>query len=101
MNVLHAEEYPSPDFNEMIDTTVRLLEEYNITFESQCRMFVDGENHHSFARSNNGKDNCSISHGPYYYAYWKEKVLNSDTGRAVRRLKKRYIGSYLPEKERS
>ena len=21
-----------------------------------------------------GKNDCEISHGPYYYAYWKEKV---------------------------
>ncbi|MGA9317167.1 MAG: hypothetical protein WBV84_03835, partial [Nitrososphaeraceae archaeon] len=28
VNVLHAEEYPRLDFNEMIDTTVKLLEEY-------------------------------------------------------------------------
>jgi len=30
VNVLHAEEYPRLDFNEMIDTTVKLLEEYDI-----------------------------------------------------------------------
>ena len=33
VNVLHAEDYPRPDFNEMIKTTVRLLEEYDIRFE--------------------------------------------------------------------
>lgn len=44
INVLHAEEYPRPDFNEMIETTVSLLEKYDITFESQCRVFVDGAN---------------------------------------------------------
>ena len=44
VNVLHAEEYPRPDFNGMIDITVGLLEKYDITFESQCRVFVDGAN---------------------------------------------------------
>jgi len=44
VNVLHAEEYPRPDFNEMIETTLRLLDEYEITFENRCRVFVDGAN---------------------------------------------------------
>lgn len=30
VNVLHAEEYPRLDFNEMIDITVKLLEEYDM-----------------------------------------------------------------------
>jgi hypothetical protein len=50
INVLHAEEYPRPDFYQMIDTTVRLLDEYNITFEGRSRIFVDGANP-SFLRS--------------------------------------------------
>lgn len=33
INVLHAEEYPRPDFNEMIETTIDMLLKYNITFE--------------------------------------------------------------------
>jgi hypothetical protein len=44
VNVLHAEEYPRPDFNEMIETTLRLLQEYNIIFSNGCRVFVDGAN---------------------------------------------------------
>lgn len=32
------------DFNEMIETTLCLLQEYNITFENCCRVFVDGAN---------------------------------------------------------
>jgi hypothetical protein len=44
VNVLHAEEYPKPDFNEMIKTTVRLLEKYDIRFDNACRIFVDGAN---------------------------------------------------------
>jgi hypothetical protein len=42
--VLHAEEYPGPDFNEMIKTTVKLLDEYDIRFDNRCRIFVDGAN---------------------------------------------------------
>ena len=44
VKVLHAEEYNRPDFNQMISTTVRLLDEYGITFDSRCRIFVDGAN---------------------------------------------------------
>ena len=35
VNVLHAEEYHRPDFNSMITTTVKLLDEYDITFEGR------------------------------------------------------------------
>jgi hypothetical protein len=41
VNVLYAEEYPRPDSNEMIETTLGLLQEYNVTFENGCRVFVD------------------------------------------------------------
>ena len=41
---LHAEDYPRPDFKEMIKTTVRLLEEYDIRFDNSCRIFVDTAN---------------------------------------------------------
>jgi hypothetical protein len=44
INVIHAEEYQRPDFNAMISTTVRLLDQYNITFEGRSRIFVDGAN---------------------------------------------------------
>ena len=44
VNVVHAEEYPRPDFNEMIKTTVRLLNEYDIRFDNSCRIFVDAAN---------------------------------------------------------
>lgn len=44
INVLHAEEYQRPDFNEMIAITVKLLDEYDIRFENRCRIFVDGAN---------------------------------------------------------
>jgi hypothetical protein len=44
VNVIHAEEYNRPDFNEMINTTIELLNEYNITFGNSCRIFVDGAN---------------------------------------------------------
>jgi hypothetical protein len=44
VNVLHAEEYPRPDFNEMIETTIQLLLKYKTTFEGRSRIFVDGAN---------------------------------------------------------
>ena len=44
VNVLHAEEYQRPDFNRMIDITIQLLDDYNITFEGRSRIFVDGAN---------------------------------------------------------
>jgi type I site-specific restriction-modification system R (restriction) subunit len=49
-NVVHAEEYPRPDFNQMISTTVKLLDEYDIRFDKRYRIFVDGTNP-SFIRS--------------------------------------------------
>jgi hypothetical protein len=44
INVVHAEEYVRPDFNQIINITLRLLDEYNITFEGHSRIFVDGAN---------------------------------------------------------
>jgi hypothetical protein len=44
INVLHAEEYPRPDFNQMIAITIKLLDEYDIRFDNRCRIFVDGAN---------------------------------------------------------
>ena len=44
VNVLHAEEYPRPEFNEMIETTLNLMDEFAIKFENKCRVFVDGAN---------------------------------------------------------
>lgn len=50
INVVYADESPSPDFNQMISTTVRLLDEYDITFKGRSRIFVDGASP-SFLRS--------------------------------------------------
>lgn len=44
INVLHAEEYHRPDFNEMIELTANLIEEYNISFSNNDRIFIDGAN---------------------------------------------------------
>jgi hypothetical protein len=44
VNVLHAEEYPRPDFNAMIQTTSKLLTQYDIRFDNRCRIFVDAAN---------------------------------------------------------
>jgi hypothetical protein len=44
INIVHAEEYQRPDFNAMIATTVKLLDQYDITFDNHSRVFVDGAN---------------------------------------------------------
>jgi hypothetical protein len=49
VNVVHAEEYQRPDFNQMISTTVRLLDEYDIRFDNHCRISID-RNDPSFIR---------------------------------------------------
>jgi hypothetical protein len=36
-----------------------------------------------------GKKLCEEKHGPYYYAYWKDPE--------VKKLKKKYIGTHMPE----
>ena len=47
-----------------------------------------------------GRESCEMSHGPYYYAYWKERISSSDNQSApVWKLKKKYIGSYLPQNQ--
>ena len=33
-----------PDFDQMIITTVQLLDKYNIRFDNSCRIFVDAAN---------------------------------------------------------
>ena len=44
VNVVHAEEYPRPDFIDMIETTLQLLEKHDIRFDNVCRIFVDRVN---------------------------------------------------------
>ena len=39
-----------------------------------------------------GKEICEEKHGPYYYAYWKDPDN--------KKLKKKYIGTYLPTKDK-
>jgi hypothetical protein len=39
-----------------------------------------------------GKEICAQKHGPYYYAYWK--------GPVVKKLKKKYIGIYIPTEDK-
>ncbi|HEY7080875.1 MAG TPA: hypothetical protein VH500_14320, partial [Nitrososphaeraceae archaeon] len=38
-----------------------------------------------------GKMTCELTHGPYYYAYWKEPEC--------KKLKKKYIGINKPKNE--
>ena len=40
-----------------------------------------------------GKGCENDPHGPYYYAYWKQKM---DDGSKRKKLYKKYIGTYLP-----
>ena len=46
-----------------------------------------------------GKVGCEQEpHGPYYYAYWKERVITDDnSGNKRMILKKKYIGTRLPK----
>jgi hypothetical protein len=44
VNVLYAEEFAKADFNQMIETSIALLDKYGITFEGRSRIFVDGAN---------------------------------------------------------
>lgn len=43
INVLHAEEYSRPDFDEMIDTTIELLQKYHVTKDGS-NIYCDGSN---------------------------------------------------------
>jgi hypothetical protein len=40
-----------------------------------------------------GKEMCEDKHGPYYYAYWKD--------RESKKLKKKYIGDHMPKEKKS
>jgi hypothetical protein len=51
VNVVHAEEYQRPDFNEMINTTRKLRDQYDIRFDNRCRVFVDGGANPFFIRA--------------------------------------------------
>jgi hypothetical protein len=44
VNVLRAEEYQRPDFNEMLRITVNLMYKYGINFENRCHVFINGAN---------------------------------------------------------
>jgi hypothetical protein len=68
INVLHADEYPKPQFDDMIKTTVRLLDRYDIRFTNGCRIFVDGANP-SFIRALKDKvdEDTNYEHQIAYY----------------------------------
>ncbi|MFZ0556738.1 MAG: hypothetical protein WBL68_15285 [Nitrososphaeraceae archaeon] len=44
VNVVYADGFSRPDFDQMIITTVQLLDKYNIRFDNSCRIFVDAAN---------------------------------------------------------
>ncbi len=50
IQIAYAEEFERPDFNQMINITLSLVNKYGITFDNNCRILVDGANP-SFIRS--------------------------------------------------
>jgi hypothetical protein len=44
INVVYAEEFVRPDFNQMIDTAVSLISKYNMRLTNGCNIYVDGSN---------------------------------------------------------
>ena len=42
--MIHSEEIERPDFNQMIDRVIEVVLKYNIRFDNNCRIFVDGAN---------------------------------------------------------
>jgi hypothetical protein len=44
VSVMYAEEFARADFNQMVETTIDLLDKYGISFEGRSRIFVDGAN---------------------------------------------------------
>ncbi len=45
IRILHAEEYERPEFNDMINTTMRLVNQFGIRPQDySCRIYVDGAN---------------------------------------------------------
>ena len=40
-----------------------------------------------------GKNDCEKPHGPYYYAYWKERIfIDDDKSATCWKTKKKYVG---------
>jgi hypothetical protein len=44
INVLYAEEFDKADFNAMLNKTLNLTQQYGITKQNSCQIFVDGSN---------------------------------------------------------
>jgi hypothetical protein len=45
IQILHAEEYERPEFNDMINTTIRLMNQFGIRPQDySCSIYVDGAN---------------------------------------------------------
>jgi len=42
IQVLHAEQYERPDFNDIIDITLGICDKYDISLRNGCQIFVDG-----------------------------------------------------------
>jgi hypothetical protein len=44
INVIYADEFPRPDFNQMIETTAELVDRFGMSYESNSRIYVDAAN---------------------------------------------------------
>jgi hypothetical protein len=44
INVVYAEEFPRPDFNNMIETTAALVDRFGMSYQSNSRIYVDAAN---------------------------------------------------------
>jgi hypothetical protein len=44
INVKYADEFPKPDFNQMIETAAELVDRFGMSYENNSRIFVDAAN---------------------------------------------------------
>jgi hypothetical protein len=79
IQIAYAEEFPRPDFNQMVKITLSLVTKYGITFDNSCRIFVDGSNP-SFIRSLKYQlgENKEYEHEIDYYKKTFHDVYNLD-----------------------
>jgi hypothetical protein len=41
IQIVYADEFEGPDFNQMINIILSLVSKYGITFDNSCRIFVE------------------------------------------------------------
>lgn len=44
INVIYADEFPKPDFNQMIETAAELVDRFGMSYENNSRIFVEAAN---------------------------------------------------------